>query len=229
MHTTLITGSNRGIGFELVQQYAKEGWQVLACCRNPATANELNAFAKKFTHIKVYQLDVTSEIQTTNLAATLAGVPIDILINNAGIGTRVDDHYSLINRQQMHAMYLTNAIAPLEISKAFIQNIAQSQLKKIIYISSDLASIGGNINGGISYSYRASKAAGNCLMKNLSIDLKSQGIKVLIIHPGWVKTDMGGSQAPISKEESVFGIRQVIASIDDTGVFYSYDGRLISW
>jgi NAD(P)-dependent dehydrogenase (short-subunit alcohol dehydrogenase family) len=229
MHTILITGSNRGIGFELVQQYAKEGCQVLACCRNPAAANELNAFAKKFIHVKVYPLDVTSEKQTADLAATLSAVPIDVLINNAGIGTRADDHYSLISREQMHAMYLTNAIAPLEVSKAFIQNVAKSQLKKIIYISSELASIGGNINGGISYSYRASKTAGNALMKNLSIDLKSQGIKILAIHPGWVQTDMGGSQAPISKAESVRGIRQVIADINDTGVFYSYDGRALTW
>lgn len=229
MHTILITGSNRGIGFELTQQYAMENWQVFACCRNPAAAHELNAFAKKFPHVKIYPLDVTSEKQTTDLAASLAASSIDVLINNAGVGTRADDHYSLINREQMHAMYLTNAIAPLEISKAFIQNIAKSQLKKIIYISSDLASIGGNINGGISYSYRASKAAGNCLMKNLSIDLKSQNIQVLAIHPGWVQTDMGGSQAPISKEESAQGIRQVIANVNDTGGFYSYDGRSLPW
>lgn len=229
MHTLLITGSNRGIGFELVQQYAAENWQIIACCRNPATAHELNAFAKQFPHVKVYPLDVTSTQQTAALATALAGMPIDVLINNAGIGTHTDDHYSLINREQMHEMYLVNAIAPLEISKAFVQNVAKSQLKKIIYISSDLASISGNTHGGISYSYRASKAAGNCFMKNLSLDLKSQGIKVIAIEPGWVQTDMGGSQAPLRKDESARGIRRVIAQVNNTGVFYSYDGRVVPW
>ncbi len=227
--TVLITGSSRGIGLELARQYAAAGWRVLASCRQPESAISLHTLAAQFPDLSIHPLDVIVPEQVAALAKTLSKMPIDVLILNAGIVSREDHHYSDIRRELLEQLYLTNTIAPVEIAKTFISQVEMSRQKKIIYISSNLASIHDNISGGFSYSYRASKAAGNCLMKNLAFDVQAQGIQVLVVHPGWVRTDMGGTAAPLSVAESVRGIRQVIATVTETGTFYAYDGKVTAW
>ena len=228
-HTILITGANRGIGLEFVKQYAKEGWNVLACCRNPNQASELQQVAKQYASVEIFKLDVTNINDIQEIVQTLKERPIDILINNAGI---YGEEQSLgdISIEALQKTFLTNAVGPLKLSEALLPNLKIGQLKTIATISTQMASIDDNKSGGF-YAYRASKAALNMIMKSLSIDLQSLGIKVLILHPGWVKTDMGGENAPIDAKTSVSHLREVIAfkHNEKSGNFYSYLGQPIEW
>ena len=229
MSTVLITGSNRGIGLEFAKQYAAADWQVLACCRHPDQATALRELVQKYPQVKILALDVTSQEQINDLAKTLAEVPIDVLINSAGILVDGDMNINNVQTEHLQRLFLTNSIAPMQMIKALLKNVMNSKAKKIIYLSSSMGSIEENTSGGY-YAYRASKSAGNSLMKNLSLELKPQGIKVLMLHPGWVKTDMGGSNAEIEVVESVTGMRNVIEQLGEkTGVYYDYSGRMLAW
>jgi len=229
MSTVLITGSNRGIGLEFVKQYAAAGWQVLACYRNPQTAKELFDLQQQFPAIVLLQFEATSQKDIAQLAKDLHNKPIDLLVLNAGICDRKDQDYRSVDRDNLQNTFLGNAIAPFELACALVSNVAASQLKKIIYISSNWGSITENTDIEC-YSYKASKAAGNCLMKNLSLELATQGIQILVLHPGWVQTDMGGPHAPTPITESVSGMREVIAKINDKSCkFYTYYGREMAW
>lgn len=229
-HAVLITGANRGLGLEFTRQYAHEGWEVLACCRKPEQAKQLNQLTKQYNHLKVYPLDVTDGKQIQQLQTTLQDQPIDVLINNAGIAGQSGITLGNIPVDNFQRVFEVNTIAPVKITEAFLDNIARSQLKKVVVISSKMGSIKDN-DSGRSYAYRSSKAALNCVMKSMSIDLKPKQITVILLHPGWVITDMGGDQALISPEQSVSDMRKVIGKISfsQSGRFYSYNGELIPW
>ncbi len=228
MSTTLITGTNRGIGLEFTKQYAEAGWNVLACCRHPESADKLNALAAQHSNITIYPLDVANFKQVDALAEKLNNVAIDVLINNAGIypsgGLSDKEVEDWLNG------FKINSIAPLKIATAFTPHIAKSELKKLATLSSKMGSIDDNTSGG-SYMYRTTKTAVNMVMKSLSIDLEPSGIAVVTLHPGWVETDMGGSNALINTETSVRGLRKVIdkLSLANTGKFIAYDGKQIAW
>ena len=228
MSTTLITGTNRGIGLEFAKQYAEAGWNVLACCRHPESADKLNALSAKHSNITIYPLDVANFKQVDALAEQLNNVAIDLLINNAGVypsgGLSDKEVEEWLNG------FKINSIAPLKIATAFTPHISQSRLKKLATLSSKMGSIDDNASGG-SYMYRTTKTAVNMVMKSLSIDLKPSGIAVVTLHPGWVETDMGGPNALINVETSVSGLRKVIdkVSLSDTGKFIAYDGKEIAW
>lgn len=228
MSTVLITGANRGIGLEFIKQYAEAGWQVLACCRELKSAHALNSLATQYPNIKTYPLDVANFAQIDALAKQLSDMPIDVLINNAGIypsgGLSDADVSAWLDG------FKVNAIAPLKIATAFTPHIAKSQLKKIATLSSKMGSIDDNTSGG-SYMYRSTKTAVNMVMKSLSIDLAPTGIAVVTLHPGWVDTDMGGPNALINTQTSVTGLRKVIDSLNlsNTGKFIAYDGKQIAW
>lgn len=228
MNSVLITGANRGIGLEFTKQYAADGWHVLACCRHPQSAMALQALALSNNNIKIHGLDVADFTQIDVLALQLKHENIDVLINNAGIYPS-----SSFGDTDYHAWaegFKINSMAPLKMAEAFVQHITRSQLKQIATLSSKMGSIDDN-GSGESYSYRASKCAVNMVMKSLSIDLKPYGISVVTLHPGWVQTDMGGSNAMISTHSSVAGMRQVIGntSLANTGRFMAYDGKAINW
>ncbi len=228
-HTVLITGTNRGLGLEFVKQYAQDNWRVLACCRDPGNAPELQKLQQQFSNIAIYQLDVTKQEQITALAQQLAREKIDLLINNAGVIGNKGENFGDIPVAEMQEVYAVNVIAPLKIIEALINNVAQSELKQIVQLSSSMGSISQNTYGR-TYPYRASKAAVNMVMKNLSLELAERGIKVLILDPGWVKPAMGGADAPIAPAESIAGMRKMISKHrDKTGVFYGYDGEEIPW
>jgi NAD(P)-dependent dehydrogenase (short-subunit alcohol dehydrogenase family) len=228
MHTVLITGANRGIGLEFTKQYAADGWQVLACCRHPQSAMDLQALAQTNHNIKIYGLDVADFVQIDALALTLKHENIDLLINNAGVYP--SSSFGDVDYDEFAQGFKINSMAPLKMAEAFVQHVTRSQLKKIATLSSKMGSIDDN-GSGESYSYRASKCAVNMVMKSLSIDLKPYGISVVTLHPGWVQTDMGGSNAMISTHTSVTGLRKVIdnLNIENTGRFIAYDGKAISW
>lgn len=230
MATVLITGANRGLGLEFCRQYAEQGWHVIACARNPDDAFDLNNLS---THhnIQLETLDVSKFEQIDALSRKLANLPIDVLINNAGV--YLDDKgngFGNLDYQAWTESLLTNTEAPVKMAEAFLPQIKKSGKKLIVNISSLMGSIADNGSGG-SIFYRSSKAALNAAMKSLSIELKDQSVGVLIFHPGWVKTDMGGPNALINAEQSVTGMRGVIESfsLNQSGSFIKYDGTPMPW
>ncbi|ADE16396.1 short-chain dehydrogenase/reductase SDR [Nitrosococcus halophilus Nc 4] len=232
MPSLLITGANRGIGLEFAKQYAKAGWRVLACCRHPDKAEALEQLASQHEGLlNLHALDVANFDQIDSLAADLADEKIDLLVNNAAIYPDTDQRGfgSTDYQAWMHA-FCVNSMAPLKMAEAFVNQIASSQQKKIVCITSKMGSIADNTRGGC-YLYRSSKAALNMVVKSLSVDLAPQGIIAASLHPGWVKTDMGGPHALITTQESVAGMRQVIEQLTpaQSGKFYAYDGQEIPW
>ena len=225
--TVLITGANRGIGLELARQYTAAAWRVIATCRNPVGLGEL---ARLPGAIEVHGLEVTDAAQTTALARELDGTAIDVLINNAGIYGPKKYNLDEVDEEAWGQTLRINVMAPLRISTAFTPHVAASAQRKIVTVTSKMGSIGDNASGG-SYIYRSSKSAVNAVMRSLSHELYDQGIIVALLHPGWVKTDMGGPNALISLEQSVTGMRRVIANLDreQSGSFLNYDGTEIPW
>lgn len=232
MKTTLITGASRGIGLEFCRQYAADGWRVLACCRLPEKAEELNRLAARYPElIIVHALDVADHVEIERLAQLLAGESIDLLINNAGIYPDSDKGgFGHTDYAEWLLAFRINTMAPLKMAETFAAQIARSKQKTIVTITSMMGSIADNGSGG-SYLYRSSKAAVNMVVKSLAIDLKPLGITAVVFHPGWVQTDMGGPNALISTEQSVSGIRKVISKLTpaDSGRFLAYDGKEIPW
>lgn len=227
-YQVLITGANRGIGLEFTQQYAQDGWSVLACCRDPEHASALQVLAKAYVNIRILHLDVADFAQIDALALQLKNEKIDVLINNAGVYPE-----SSLGDADTNAWldaFKINSIAPLKMATAFTTHIANSELKKIASLSSKMGSMSDNTSGG-SYIYRSTKTAVNMVMKSLSIDVQPAGIAVVTLHPGWVLTDMGGSNALIDTKTSVAGLRKVIENLNlsNTGKFIAYDGKEIAW
>ena len=227
MPSVLITGANRGLGLEFTRQYAADGWRVFAACRDPAGARDLAAVEGD---VSAETLDVDDGPQVAALANKLSGQPIDVLINNAGIYGPKDVTRDTVDYDAWGQVFRTNAMSPLAVSAAFAANVAQGGQKKIITLSSIMGSIAENDSSG-DFIYRSSKAAVNAVMKSLAGDLKSEGITVVVLHPGWVRTDMGGPDASIEAPESVTGMRAVIAGLkeSDSGRFLNYDGTEIPW
>ncbi len=227
-YQVLITGANRGLGLEFAKQYAADGWNVLACCRNIESAHELKSFAAEHDNLQILALDVGDFKRIDTLALQLKNQPIDVLINNAGVYP--DSTFGDTNYDDWADAFKINAMASLKMSEAFVQHVAKSQLKKIATLSSKMGSIDDN-SSGESYIYRSSKTAVNMVMKSLSIDLKPYGISFVTLHPGWVQTDMGGPNGLINAQTSVRGLRSVIEnlSLENTGQFIAFDGKCIAW
>ena len=232
MPTILITGTNRGIGLELTQQYAADGWRIYACCRNPETADALNALAAQSDgKVTVHKLDTCNDEQRHALAAELAGIPIDILFNNAGMYGNWDyQSFGSSDRNEWQNTLDANVIAPMQMMETFVDNVAASEQKLIANMSSKMGSMHDNGSGG-SYIYRSSKAALNAVCVSAAKNLAPRGIKVAVLHPGWVRTDMGGENGELSVEESASALRRNLASMtdDDSGRFMDIDGSTIPW
>ena len=193
MKTILITGANRGIGLEFVRQFAEDGWRVLACCRHPDKSDALNKLAAQHPdRVKIHVLDVASHAQIERLAQILSEETIDLLINNAGIYPASDaGGFGHTNYAEWMSAFSINTMAPLKMAEAFVKQIIRGRQKLIVTISSQMGSIEDNSSGG-NYLYRSSKTAANMVVKSIAVDLSKQGITAVVLHPGWVKTDMGG-------------------------------------
>ena len=228
--TILITGANRGIGLEFTEQFAFDEWQVIACCRNPAGAEQLQALAKEQTTIEVHALDVTNYSQMADLAQKLSGRPIDILLSNAGIFGAKGVGFGEVDADDFRQVLEVNTIAPLMLVQNFVDNVALSSRKLVAVISSKVGSIADNSGGGF-YPYRSSKTAVNQVVKCLSIDLADRGVSVISLHPGWVQTEMGGPNAEITTGQSVSGLKKILqsAGLQQNGQFIEYDGNNIPW
>ena len=231
MKTVLITGANRGIGLEFVKQLADQGIEVLACCRDPKKAKDLIQLADANANIKIFQLDVIKQDQIDTLHEELKDKAIDWLINNAGISGASGVTVGNIDRSNFLKVMNVNCLSPVKMAEAFIPNLEKSHDKLILNISSAMGSITEN-ESGRSYAYRTSKAALNCVMHSFAIDVMPLGIKVILLHPGWVETDMGGEDALIGTATSVSGmLKQVQQHKQDSHaeVLRRFDGGTISW
>jgi len=237
MPTVLITGANRGLGLELARQYAADGWRVLACARHP-DAGPLADLAGGQPQVSRHALEVTDASSVAALAASLDDTPIDVLLNVAGVMHRRHDTadgaprpaFGGFDYDDWARVLAVNVLGQARVAEALVDHVAASDQKKIVTLSSELGSVGGNKSGGL-YAYRSSKAAVNALMKSMAIDLAPRGIVAVPMPPGWVRTDMGGPKAPLSAEESAAGMRRVIAGLTlaDSGRFLQWDGQELPW
>jgi len=240
MPTVLVTGAARGLGLELVRQYAADGWTVLACVRAPARASELATLAEGAGgRVELHTVDLENHATVDALAARLVHRPIDVLLNSAGTmgqGSFAQEglafgRFGTADFDDWGHVFRVNVMGPMKMAEAFIEHVAASEQKKIVALTSVIGSIARNTIGSL-YAYRASKAALNAVMRSMSIDLrKSHGIIATPIHPGWVRTDMGGPRADLDAVASVTGIRAVIAGLDAerAGRFWMYDGSELPW
>ena len=230
MTNVLVTGANRGLGLGFVKNYLGKNVNVISIIRDPKSSKELLALKERFPdNLEIFELDLLKEGAGYTLANFLGDRPIDILINNAGVGS-TNQHLQAVSPKPWLEVLKVNLIAPLMVTQSIIDNVKKGSDKKIYFLSSQLGSIADNTSGGM-YIYRSSKTGLNQVVKSLSVDLKPQGITVVSLHPGWVKTDMGGPNAPVSIDESIEGMMQVIYSTDikDTGRFLNYDGKELPW
>jgi len=232
METLLITGANRGIGLELSRAFAAADWRVHACCRRPDAATELQRLAERQPAVQIHPLDVTDPAQIDRLSRQLADASIDILLNNAGIsGPRAElGQIGVEERDAWLQVFATNSIAPWMVAQAFVDQVARSGRKTIATISSLMGSIGDNQQGG-RVIYRSSKTAVNQVMKCLSLALTERQITVVMLHPGWVRTDMGGPEAPLPPADSAGGLQRLLTGLtpEHTGRFFDYTGRELPW
>ena len=232
MGSVMVTGSNRGLGLEWVRQYAAAGWRVYATCRVPDQADDLQRLRSQNPNVSVHRLDVTEPDQVGQMAVQLGDSPLDVLINNAGIYRERwgKDQFGRIDYADWLDTFAVNTLGAMRVSEALVDSLARSERRLSVAISSHMGSIA-DIGAPNDYAYRSSKAALNAAMKGLSLDLARRGIGVLILHPGWVRTRMGGDQAPLAPSESVTGMRGLIDRFrqDLSGHFYRYDGTEIPW
>ncbi len=231
MSTLLITGSNRGLGLEFVRQYAKDDWRVHACCREPDQARELRQLASQYKNISVHELDVADHKHIESLGKALRDTPVDVVLNNAGVyAGNSDESFGTLNYQAWNHAFRINTMAAAKLAEVFVDHVARSDKRLIAALSSLMGSMADNGSGG-SYLYRSSKAALNAVMVSLAHDLKARRIGTLVLHPGWVKTDMGGPNAEITTETSVRGMRKVLEqfTLKDSGRFIAYDGAELPW
>ncbi len=228
METVVITGANRGIGLEMTKQFLNTNRRVIVGCRNPSEATALNDLSS-VGELSVFQLDVSDSVSIKDFCAELSGVNIDILINNAGVLDREKQGMLGVNAKHWLETFKINSIAPFEVAVGLLENLKTSSRPRIVSVSSQLGSL--HLKGPGLYSYNSSKAALNQVMKIMSQDLEADGVIVCPIHPGWVQTDMGGSEADITPQESAGGIISFIDNLtmEQSGRFWQWNGEEHPW
>lgn len=225
MPTILITGANRGIGQALARAYLNSGWQVLAACRRPENHD--------FGDAEPFALDMSEDASVGRLKEKLADRPIDVLWNNAGV--YLDKHKALgiFPWHDWLTSFEINTIAPIRLAHALRDNVAASERRVMAFTTSKMGSI--ELTGGEAYAYRSSKAALNMAVKCLSLELVPQAVSCVLLHPGWVRTDMGGPAGDIDVETSVAGMKAVVDQASPetqsrfNGGFFNYDGTELPW
>lgn len=222
--TVLVTGANRGLGLEFVRQLRSLGAEVIATARNPQAAIDLRAL-----EVRIEPLDVSDPDSVAGLAEGLANVDIDMLINNAGQGG-AGNGASGLDFAELEKLFAINCLGPLRVSRALLPNLRRGRNRQIIQLTSKMGSLTENIEGGY-YAYRTSKAALNMVHRCLAAELAGQGFICVAVHPGWVRTSMGGNHAPLSPQESVRNLLGVFARLQkqDNGRFLDYTGTELPW
>ena len=225
MKNILITGANRGIGLKFAEILSANN-NIYATARDITKADDL----KKFDNTDLLELDLLDKDSIKSFCSELKDIPLDMIINNAGIFQDEQMEETILDPELWLDEIMINAVGPVVLSQKLKENIMSGNDKKIIFISSQMGSIDDNYSGGY-YFYRTSKSALNSAAKSLSIDWKADGISVLMLHPGWVRTDMGGSNAKLDIDTSVRKMLDVINSLDmsKTGAFLNYEGKKLEW
>jgi NAD(P)-dependent dehydrogenase (short-subunit alcohol dehydrogenase family) len=226
--TVLLIGASRGLGLGLAGELARRGWRVIATVRDLARATELTALAERTGRIEIEKLDVDDVGQLEALAARLADRPLNLLFVNAGIAGPRDQSVADLSREDLAKVMWTNALSPVRIAGRLLPMVVKGGC--VAFMSSVLGSVTENLSGGYEL-YRASKASLNMLARGFAATaVKEKSLTVLNLHPGWVRTDMGGPQAPVSVEESVRGLVDVLESQRGAGHRYlDYTGRELAW
>ncbi|KAG8231264.1 hypothetical protein J437_LFUL011118 [Ladona fulva] len=247
MKSILITGCNRGIGLELVKQlvfHKNAPPFILATVRQPEKAKELNDLAQKNRNVHILKIDLKDlnayKEFSNDVSNILGGEGLNVLINNAGISAKFT-RLNLVKAEQLQEHFLVNTIAPLMLTKALMPLIKKAAASNssvppsvsrgvIVNMSSILGSIASNTTGGL-YPYRTSKSALNAATRSIGVEVKDDGIIAISLHPGWVKTDMGGSNAPLTVEQSVSDIIKTLFSLEakHNGQFIQHDGKDLPW
>lgn len=226
----LIIGANRGLGLEWTRQWLARNANVYATARRPDEARTLKQLQQETgDRLSIHQADVASDESIRRLADELDSLSLDILIHNAGVGGR--DGLANLDTDNVLHVFNTNSVGALRTVRAFRKHLQRaSGPAKVALITSLMGSIDDNRSGG-SYAYRMSKAALNMAGKSMSVDLAEDGIDVIILHPGWVQTDMGGAAARLTPEESVSGMMQMLDKLTPelSGTFWHTDGRQLPW
>ncbi len=229
MAIVLITGANRGIGLALAKAYAGRRDKVYAAVRATSDRTELDAFAEAARGwVEVIQMDVCDPAEIGRVKRRLEAEPIDVVINNAGVGGPDRQSATDMDYDGLAETLAINSIAPLRIANAFLPNVKAAK-GKIVTLSSQMGQM--QSASSDSLAYRVSKAAVNKLMRGLATELKPFGVPVLIVHPGWVKTEMGGEGAQLTPEESAAGVIKLIDKLDiaSTGKFLAWNGKELAW
>lgn len=230
MATVLITGANKGIGLELTRIYASNDDTVIACCRNASGAVALSELAAD-KDIEIHEVQIGEDESVALLAEQLTGKPIDLLINNAGMQGPAPEQQSALNMDfdGWAEVLNINTLAPVRVMHALFENLKLASNPKVVTITSQMGAL--DLDMRFAYAYCTSKAALNKFMKMAALDLAKEEIEVCVIHPGWVKTDMGGQGADITASESADGIVSVIngLNIENSGSFWKWDGEIHAW
>jgi NAD(P)-dependent dehydrogenase (short-subunit alcohol dehydrogenase family) len=222
--TYVITAANRGLGLEFARQLSQRGDRVITTARQPDLATELRAL-----DVTVHPLDVRDDDSVREFGVALEDTSVDVLINNAGIGVS-SKSFEELDFDELMTFFDVNSVGAVRVTRALLPHLRRGNRKVVANISSMMGSIGDN-RSGEAYEYRASKAALNMLTRSLAIDLREDGFTCVVLHPGWVATDMGGSNAPLRAPESVRGMIEVLdrLTINDSGAFLDYNGQRVPW
>ncbi|XP_053091030.1 C-factor isoform X2 [Pangasianodon hypophthalmus] len=240
--SVLVTGANRGLGLQIVESLVTGGGyagKVIATARSPGEAEELQNLSKNHPNIHTITLDVVSEESIKKAAVEVEQIVqedgLNCLINNAGINVIAD--FETVTAEKMLENFHTNSVGPLMITKrAAAKGVGMGiHRAAVINMTSLLGSV--ELNWGERakdfkwYPYRTSKSALNMITRCMAVDLEADGILCMAIHPGWVRTDMGGQEAPLSTEESISSVLAVIGSLTekDHGTFLHYTGEALPW
>jgi NAD(P)-dependent dehydrogenase (short-subunit alcohol dehydrogenase family) len=234
--TVLITGANRGLGLAFAEQYAEQGWNVIATCRTPAAASGLHGLAQRFGRLVVEQLDVTRDDQVEALAEGYAGQPIDVLLNNAGIyGTLAKQALGAMDFEEAKRVFDINTLGALRVTQAFLDHVGRSGQKKIVSLGGGLGapSIGSQFGGH--YLMKMSKAAHLIAMATLQTEVKDKGIIVVMISPGRVDTqlmrDSGWTGPALTAADSAAFVIARIELLEPAmhGRLVTYEGKVMPW
>ena len=228
--TVLITGANRGIGLALTHACLRRDDQVIACCRDPYNARALHQLSEIYPNLSIHQLDVSRGEDYLHLKHAIGDQVIDLLVANAGVLGPQLQGFGQVDYHAWAEVFAINSMAPLRLVEHFFDNLKDSERRTLVCISSVMGSIELNQEGG-SYLYRSSKAALNAVVKSLSIDLAGDGVHVLAVHPGWVKTLMGGEGAVVEADECAVTLLETLDRLPagTSGQFLSYDGKPLTW
>lgn len=232
MPSILVTGASRGMGLEWTRQCGQRGWRVYATCRDPFEAGELRRLDEQLDTVSLHKLDVTDPAQVATLARTLPNAGIDVLLHNAGIWSDWDPTLRIgkLKFEAWDETWQVNVLGVARVTDALLEQVARSEMRLVVGITSEMGCVSSITSPG-SYAYRASKAALNAMLRGMSHELKRRNIGVLLLHPGWVRTKIGGDSAALSPAEAVTGMLERIEgfTMEQTGKLLDYRGRELKW